>query len=99
MEAVLFYFSIFLVSLIVFSMYRMVAGPTTLDRLMGLNAIGSKTVVMIVFIGLIYQRLDMFIDIALSYALLNFITVLAACRYLQRKGRLKQSSCLVEEKK
>ncbi|MFW5635929.1 MAG: monovalent cation/H+ antiporter complex subunit F, partial [Thermodesulfobacteriota bacterium] len=38
-------------------------------------------------IGLIYQRVDMFVDIALAYASLNFIAVLAAARYFQkRKG-------------
>ena len=37
--------------------------------------------------GLLYRRVDMFIDIALAYAMLNFIAVLAASRYFQkRKG-------------
>ncbi len=99
MEAMLFYSSIYLVSLIAFSMYRAAVGPSTLDRLVGVNAIGVKTVVMIVFIGLIFDRLDMFIDIALSYAMLNFIAVLAACRYLGKRGRLNRESCLGEDRK
>ncbi len=98
METMLFYSSIYLVSLMAFSMYRAAVGPSTLDRLVGVNAIGAKTVVMIVFIGLIFDRLDMFIDIALSYAMLNFITVLAACRYLHKRGRLKPQSRLGEER-
>jgi len=70
-----------------FSLYRAIFGPTVLDRLIGVNAIGSKTVVLLVLIGLIYRRVDMFVDIALAYAMLNFITVLAASRYFQkRKG-------------
>jgi multicomponent Na+:H+ antiporter subunit F len=69
------------------SIYRAVFGPGVLDRLVGVNAIGSKTVVLLVLIGLIYQRVDMFVDIALAYAMLNFIAVLAASRYFQkRKG-------------
>jgi len=40
-------------------------------------------------IGLIYKRVDMFIDIALAYALLNFIAVLAASRYFNKKKNLK----------
>ncbi len=69
------------------SLYRAVFGPTILDRLIGVNAIGSKTVILLLLIGLIYERLDMFLDIALAYALLNFVAVLAASRYFQkRKG-------------
>jgi multicomponent Na+:H+ antiporter subunit F len=71
----------------VLSLYRAIFGPTVLDRLIGANAIGSKTVVLLIFIGFIYHRVDMFVDIALAYALLNFIAVLAASRYFQkRKG-------------
>ena len=69
------------------STYRAVFGPTILDRLIGVNAIGSKTTTLLVLIGLIYHRVDMFIDIALAYAMLNFIAVLAASRFFQkRKG-------------
>jgi multicomponent Na+:H+ antiporter subunit F len=69
------------------SLYRAVLGPTILDRLIGVNAIGSKTIALLVLIGLIYHRVDMFIDIALAYAMLNFIAVLAASRFFQkRKG-------------
>jgi len=68
-------------------------GPTVLDRLVGVNAIGSKTSTLLILIGLIYQRVDMFVDIALAYAMLNFITVLAAARYFQkRKGLYDEGS-------
>lgn len=87
MERFLFYSAIFLVLLMILSLYRAIKGPTPLDRLLGGNAIGSKTTVLIIFIGLIFQRVDMFVDIALSYAMLNFIAVLAASRYLYKKGR------------
>ena len=72
----------------VLSLYRALFGPTVLDRLIGANAIGSKTVVMLILIGLIYGRVDMFVDISLAYALLNFIAVLAASRYFQKKRGL-----------
>ncbi|MGD8227028.1 MAG: monovalent cation/H+ antiporter complex subunit F, partial [Desulfobacteraceae bacterium] len=87
MEHVFLYCSIFLSVLMLVSLYRGVFGPTVLDRLIGANAIGSKTVVLLILIGLVYGRVDMFIDIALAYAMLNFIAVLAASRYFQkRKG-------------
>jgi multicomponent Na+:H+ antiporter subunit F len=70
------------------SLYRAVFGPTVLDRLIGANAIGSKTVVLLILIGLVYERVDMFVDIAMAYAMLNFIAVLAASRYFQKKKGL-----------
>ena len=72
------------------SLYRGVAGPTVLDRLVGVNAIGSKTTVLLVLVGLLFNRVDMFVDIALAYAMLNFIAVLAAARYFQKKGGLRE---------
>lgn len=67
--------------------YRAVMGPTVLDRIMGVNAIGSKTTALLIMIGFIFGRVEMFIDIALAYALLNFIAVLASSRYFhKRKG-------------
>ncbi len=82
------YAGIYLAALMFLPTYRCLAGPTVLDRLVGVNAIGSKTIVMLVLIGLIYERLDMFLDIALAYAMLNFIAVLAASRYFQKQKGL-----------
>lgn len=87
MDQLFLYSALYLGMLMLLSLYRGVFGPTILDRLIGVNAIGSKTVVMLILIGLIYQRVDMFVDIALAYALLNFVAVLAASKYFQkRKG-------------
>ncbi|HIJ40640.1 MAG TPA: pH regulation protein F [Deltaproteobacteria bacterium] len=91
MRSVFLYSGIFLSCLMVLSLYRAVFGPTVLDRMIGANAIGSKTVVLLILIGLLYERVDMFVDIALAYAMLNFIAVLAASRYFQkRKGLLEK---------
>jgi len=88
MQDVFLYSGIFLGLIMLLSLYRAVAGPTVLDRLVGVNAIGSKTTALLVIIGLIYQRVDMFVDIALAYAMLNFIAVLAASRYFQKQKGL-----------
>ena len=87
MESLFFYSALFFSLLMAVSLYRAVLGPTVLDRLVGVNAIGSKTTVLLILIGLIYHRVEMFVDIALAYATLNFLAVLAASRYFQkRKG-------------
>ena len=78
--------------LMLFALYRALFGPTVLDRLIGVNAIGSKTVVLLLLIGVLYERVDMFVDIALAYAFLNFVAVLAASRYFhKRKGLYEES--------
>ncbi len=87
METFFLVAAVYLALIIVLSLYRAVAGPTVLDRMIGANAIGSKTTALLILIGVIYGRVDMFVDIALAYAMLNFIAVLAASRYFQkRKG-------------
>ena len=93
MEQFFLYTGIYLGLLMLLSLYRAVSGPTVLDRLIGVNAIGSKTTTMLILIGLLYGRVDMFVDIALAYAMLNFIAVLAASRYFQkRKGLYDEGS-------
>ena len=88
MQNVFLYSGLFLALLMLLSLYRAVVGPTVLDRLVGVNAIGSKTTTLLILIGLIYHRVDMFVDIALAYAMLNFIAVLAASRYFQKQKGL-----------
>ena len=88
MDTVFLYAGLILCVLMLVSLYRGVFGPTVLDRLIGVNAIGSKTTVLLVLVGFLFQRVDMFVDIALAYALLNFVAVLAASRYFQKRGGL-----------
>lgn len=66
------------------AIYRIATGPTTLDRIVAANIIGTKTAVILVIIGVIFKRVDMFVDFALAYALLNFTGSLAAARFLHR---------------
>jgi multicomponent Na+:H+ antiporter subunit F len=83
---------LYLCVLMLLSLFRAIYGPTVLDRMVGANAIGSKTVVLLLLIGFIYGRIDMFVDIALAYALLNFIAILAASRYFHKKKGLYEES-------
>jgi multicomponent Na+:H+ antiporter subunit F len=66
------------------ALYRVVAGPTVIDRIVAANVIGTKTAVLLIIIGSIYGSVEMFIDFALAYALLNFIGSLAAARYCHK---------------
>jgi multicomponent Na+:H+ antiporter subunit F len=92
MNDVFFYSALYLSLLMLLSLYRAVKGPTVLDRLIGVNAIGSKTVVLLILIGLLFERVDMFVDIALAYAMLNFLAVLAASRFFQKRKGLYEET-------
>jgi multicomponent Na+:H+ antiporter subunit F len=58
---------------------------------MGVNVIGTKTTILLVIIGTIYHRVDMFVDIAIAYALLNFLVTIVASRYFQHHKNLNPS--------
>jgi multicomponent Na+:H+ antiporter subunit F len=62
-------------------LWRVSKGPTVYDRVQALNAIGSIVPVVIVFVGLVYDRLDMFVDLALALFLLNVFTTLLVARF------------------
>ncbi len=73
-------------------LYRVVFGPTSIDRVMGVNVIGTKTTVLLIIIGTIYHRVEMFVDIALAYALLNFIATLGISRFFLHRRTLAARS-------
>jgi multicomponent Na+:H+ antiporter subunit F len=78
--------SLILGLLILLSLYRGVFGPTIFDRIIGMGFVGSKTLVLLVLMGFIYKRVDMFVDISLAYSILIFIGTLVFAKYFQRKG-------------
>ena len=75
-----------LLALVLVYVHRLAAGPTVFDRLLGLSGFGTKTTLVLLLIGAMYERLDMFVDISLAYALLSFVGSLAAARYFERGG-------------
>jgi len=61
---------------------RGLLGPTVFDRVLALNTFGTVTVVAISVLGFLMGRPE-FLDIALIYALINFIGTIAVLKYLQ----------------
>ena len=62
---------------------RALAGPTTYDRIAAVNMFGTKTVLLIAVLAFLSGRGDV-LDIALVYALINFIGVVAALKLVSR---------------
>jgi len=71
--------TIFLALTILMCMYRVFKGPTKGDRIIGINIIGTKTVVIIAIVSTILSE-DYFIDVALVYVLISFIASYAVSR-------------------
>jgi multicomponent Na+:H+ antiporter subunit F len=55
-------------------------GPTVFDRILAVNMVGTKTVVLISIVSFLIDRVD-FLDLALLYSLLNFISMVAVLRF------------------
>jgi multicomponent Na+:H+ antiporter subunit F len=81
MDSFFLYAAVILTAIIAVPAYRVVKGPTVFDRLVGTNAIATKTIVLICLIGYIFDRIGMFIDITLAYAILGFIGSLTIAKY------------------
>lgn len=65
-------------------LFRVIRGPTVFDRVVALNGLGTLLPVMLVLIGLLYGRAEMFVDIALALFLLNLFTTLLIAHYVRR---------------
>ena len=79
-------------------LYRVVGGPTVLDRIIAVGAIGNKTTAILLLMGMIFGRLEMFVDIAITYALLNFIATLGAAKYFRVRKSIIPGSKYLKEK-
>ncbi len=69
--------------LLLFPLYRIVAGPTLFDRLLGTAMMGTKTTVLLVLMGFAAGRADMFVDISLGYGLALLVGTLVTTKYLE----------------
>lgn len=69
---------------IMLALVRAFTGPTVFDRILAINATGTLTVMLIAVYGFLDGRPE-FLDIALLYALINFIGTVAVTKYVKFK--------------
>ncbi|MBC7246465.1 MAG: cation:proton antiporter [Actinobacteria bacterium] len=69
----------------VICLYRAAVGPTTQDRVLGVNIVGTKTLVVVILVTYILAE-NFFLDVAFVYALLLFVVTVALSRYLEAEG-------------
>ncbi len=63
---------------------RAFVGPTIYDRILAVNAMGTKTVILVAILGFIVQRPE-WLDIALLYGLINFVTTISILKFIEYK--------------
>lgn len=70
---------------------RALVGPSIYDRILAVNMFGTKTVLLLSVIAFLYGRPD-FLDLALAYALINFIGVFAVLEFIQNRTMQEKSN-------
>jgi multicomponent Na+:H+ antiporter subunit F len=76
-------------ALVLLCLYRVTFGPNVLNRAAGLSAVGTKTLIILLLMGVIYDRVEMFVDISMVYALLNFLGTLVLAKYIKQSGEVE----------
>jgi multicomponent Na+:H+ antiporter subunit F len=75
----------------ILALTRALLGPSVYDRVLAVNLFGTKTVLLLSVIAFLYGRPD-FLDLALAYALINFVSVLAVLVFFQNRATREEQS-------
>ena len=78
--------SIAILVTMVLAVIRALMGPTVYDRVLAVNVFGTKTVLLLSVIAFLNGRPD-FLDLALAYALINMVGVLAVLEFFQNRSQ------------
>jgi multicomponent Na+:H+ antiporter subunit F len=78
--------SIAILVTMVLALTRALLGPTVYDRVLAVNMFGTKTAMLLAVIAYLYGRPD-FLDLALAYALINLVGILAVLEFFQNNHR------------
>jgi multicomponent Na+:H+ antiporter subunit F len=83
--------SIAILVTMVLALVRALMGPSVYDRVLAVNVFGTKTVLLLSVIAFLYGRPD-FLDLALAYALINMVGILAVLEFFQNRARKESRS-------
>ncbi len=84
MSSFLLGITVFIAVITAACLYRVAVGKTIFDRIIAAGLVGTNGFILLTLIGFIFGRINMFIDIAIAYALLNFVIVIALGKYFDR---------------
>ncbi|MFW6149821.1 MAG: monovalent cation/H+ antiporter complex subunit F [Atribacterota bacterium] len=71
------------------TIYRVIVGPTHWDRLIAVNLMSSKVVNIMVAAALLF-RSNIYLDVALVYAIIGFVSTIAVSKFLEGEERNKK---------
>ncbi len=72
------------------ALVRALLGPSVYDRVLAVNMFGTKTALLLSVVAFLYGRPD-FLDLALAYALINFVGVLAVLEFFQKRTAARRA--------
>ena len=70
---------------LLFSLYRLIKGPTHFDRVVSLDVINVSIIGVLVVIALILKN-ELFIDVAIVYSILGFLETIVFAKFLEVKS-------------
>ena len=68
---------------VILALIRAIKGPTSPDRVVGVDIMVTITIALMVLLGLFFKR-HIYLDVSLIYAVLSFVGVIAVARYLDK---------------
>lgn len=78
--------SLAIIMTMILALARALLGPTIYDRVLAVNLFGTKTALLLSVLAFLFDRPD-FLDLALAYALINLVGVLAVLEFIQMNPR------------
>jgi len=85
MQEIFEYTTLCLLATTLLCLYRAIVGPEPWDRAIAINVVGTKTIIIVVLIGYLFDSLY-FVDVAIVYALFNFILTVALSKQIEFGG-------------
>ena len=87
MTTFLFGVTLLVTLFILAAVFRIARGPTVFDRVVASALAAANGVIVLLLVGFLFERVEMFVDIVISYALLAFLLPIGVGKYFERKER------------
>jgi len=85
MSKLLIFSILFLSATIFLCMFRAIKGPSAADRLIAVNVIGTKIIVLIIIVSFLLNE-TYFVDVAIVYALISFLSSILISKFIENSG-------------
>ena len=83
------FFLCFLIGIIILTLlmlYQLFRGPGIFDRFIGILVMATNVILILIVIGFVDGRRDMYVDVAISYGILGFISSVILAKFIGQRG-------------